>query len=41
MSSHLISLYPSIGEVVENAMHFDSNDNNIFIHEQIQKMPRL
>jgi hypothetical protein len=31
------SLHPSIWEVVENGMHFDSNDNAIFINEQIYK----
>jgi hypothetical protein len=38
---HLFSLHPSIWEVVDNVMHFDSNDNAIFIHEQIHKMLRL
>jgi hypothetical protein len=37
MRSHLFSLHPSIWEVVENGMHFDSNDNAIFINEQIHK----
>jgi hypothetical protein len=37
MRSHLFSLHPSIWEVVENRMHFDSNDNTIFINEQINK----
>jgi hypothetical protein len=37
MCSHLFSFHPSIWEVVENGMHFDSNDNVIFIHEQIHK----
>jgi hypothetical protein len=37
MCRHLFSLHPSIWEVVENGMHFDSNDNVIFIHEQIYK----
>jgi hypothetical protein len=37
MRSHLFSLHPSIWEVVENRMHFDSNDNTIFINEQIYK----
>jgi hypothetical protein len=37
MCSHLFSFHPSIWEVVENGMHFDSNDNTIFIHEQIHK----
>jgi hypothetical protein len=37
MRSRLFSLHPSIWEVVENEMHFDSNDNSIFINEQIHK----
>jgi hypothetical protein len=37
MCSNLFSLHPSIWEVVENRMHFDSNDNAIFIKEQIHK----
>jgi hypothetical protein len=37
MCSHLFSLHPSIWEVVENRMHFDSIDNTIFINEQIYK----
>jgi hypothetical protein len=38
MCSHLFfSLHPIIWEVVENRMHFDSNDNVIFINEQIHK----
>jgi hypothetical protein len=37
MKSHLFSLHPSIWEVVENGMHFDSSDNAIFINEQINK----
>jgi hypothetical protein len=37
MHSHLFSLHPSIWEVVENRMHFDSSDNAIFINEQIHK----
>jgi hypothetical protein len=37
MRSHLFSLYPSIWEIVENGMHFDSTDNPIFINEQIHK----
>jgi hypothetical protein len=41
MHSHLFSLHPSIWEVVENRMHSDSNDNAIFIHEQIHKILRL
>jgi hypothetical protein len=37
MRSHLFSLHPRIWEVVENRMHFDSNDNAIFINEKIHK----
>jgi hypothetical protein len=37
MCSHLFSLHPSIWEIVENGMHFDSTDNPIFINEQIHK----
>jgi hypothetical protein len=37
MSSHLFSLHPSIWEIVENGMHFDSTDNPVFINEQIHK----
>jgi hypothetical protein len=37
MHSHLFSLHPSIWEIVENRMHFDSTDNPIFINEQIHK----
>jgi hypothetical protein len=37
MRHHLICLHPSIWEVVENGMHFDSSDNANFIHEQIHK----
>jgi hypothetical protein len=37
MCSYLFSLHPSIWEVVENGMHFDSSDNAIFIHEKIHK----
>jgi hypothetical protein len=35
--SHLFSLHPSIWEMVENGMHFDSSDNLVFINEQIHK----
>jgi hypothetical protein len=34
MRSHLFSLYPSIWEIVENGMQFDSTDNPVFINEQ-------
>jgi hypothetical protein len=37
MSSHLFFLHPSIWEIVENGMHFDSTDNPVFINEQIHK----
>jgi hypothetical protein len=37
MRSHLFSLHPSIWEIVENGMHFDSTNNLIFINEQIHK----
>jgi hypothetical protein len=37
MHSHLFSLHPSIWEVVENRMNFDSSDNDLFINEQIHK----
>jgi hypothetical protein len=33
MHSHLFSLHPSIWEIVENGMHFDSIDNPLFINE--------
>jgi hypothetical protein len=35
--SHLFSLHPSIWEIVESGMHFDSNDNPVFINERIRK----
>jgi hypothetical protein len=37
LCSHLFSLHPSIWEIVENGMHFDSTDNLVFINEQIHK----
>jgi hypothetical protein len=37
MHSHLFSLHPSIWDVVENGMQFDSTDNSMFINEQIHK----
>jgi hypothetical protein len=37
MRSHLFSLHPSIWEIVENGMHFDSTDNPVMINEQIHK----
>jgi hypothetical protein len=37
MRSHVFSLHPSIWEIVENGMLFDSTDNPVFINEQIHK----
>jgi hypothetical protein len=37
MRSQLFSLHPSIWEIVENGMHFDSTDNPVLINEQIHK----
>jgi hypothetical protein len=37
MCSHIFSLHPSIWEIVENGMHFDSTDNPMLINEQIHK----
>ena len=37
MRSHLFSLHPSIWEIVESGMHFDSTDSPMFINEQIHK----
>jgi hypothetical protein len=37
MCSRLFSLHPSIWEIVENGMYFDSADNPVFINEQIHK----
>jgi hypothetical protein len=37
MRSHLFSLHPSIWDIVENGMQFDSTDNPMFINEQIHK----
>jgi hypothetical protein len=37
MRSHLFSLHPSIWEIVENGMYFDSTINPVFINEQIHK----
>jgi hypothetical protein len=37
MRSHLFSLHPSIWEIVENGMHFDSTDNPVMINEQSHK----
>jgi hypothetical protein len=41
MCSHLFSLHPSIWEVVENGMHFDSSDNAILFLSKFIKMVRL
>jgi hypothetical protein len=37
MRSHVFSLHPSIWEIMENGMHFDSMDNPVNINEQIHK----
>jgi hypothetical protein len=37
MRSHLFSLHPSIWEIVENGMYFDSTDNPVLINVQIHK----
>jgi hypothetical protein len=37
MCSHLFSRHPSIWEIVENGMQFDSTDNPMIINEQIHK----
>jgi hypothetical protein len=37
MCSHLFSLHPSIWDIVEHGMQFDSTDNPVFINEQIHK----
>jgi hypothetical protein len=37
MRSHLFSLHPSIWEIMENGMHFDSTDNPVLINEEIHK----
>src|SRR5690348_5510185 len=37
MRSHLFSLHPSIWEIVESGIHFDSTDSPMFINEQIHK----
>jgi hypothetical protein len=37
MCSHLFSLHPSIWEIIENGMHFDSTDNPVIVNEQIHK----
>jgi hypothetical protein len=37
MRIHLFYNHPSIWEIVENGMHFDSTDNPVLINEQIHK----
>jgi hypothetical protein len=37
MRSHLFSLHPSIWEIVESGMKFDSSNSPMFINEQIHK----
>jgi hypothetical protein len=37
MRSHLFSLHPSIWEILESGMQFDSSDSPMFINEQIHK----
>jgi hypothetical protein len=37
MHSHLFSLHPSIWEIVESGMHFDSSDSPMFFNKQIHK----
>ena len=37
MRTHLFSLHPSIWEIVESGMKFDSSDSPVFINEQIHK----
>jgi hypothetical protein len=37
MHNHLFSLHPSIREIVQSVMYFDSSDNTVFINEQIHK----
>jgi hypothetical protein len=37
MRSHLFSLHPSIWEIVESGMKFDSSDSPMFINEQIHR----
>jgi hypothetical protein len=40
MCSHLFSLHPSIWEIVENGMQFDSTDSPLFMNKSI-KMHKL
>ena len=37
MRSHIFSLHPSIWEIVDSGMHFNSSDSPMFINEQIHK----
>jgi hypothetical protein len=37
MRSHLFSLHPSIREIIESGMKFDSSNSPMFINEQIHK----
>ena len=37
MRSHLFSLHPSIWEIVDSEMHFNSSDSPMFINEQIHR----
>jgi hypothetical protein len=41
MRSHLFSLHPSIWEIVENGMQFDSTDNPVFITNKFIRMHKL
>jgi hypothetical protein len=41
LCSNLFSLHPSIWEIVENGMHFDSTDSPMFINKQIHKNDKL
>ena len=41
MRSHLFSLHPSIWEIVENGMHFDSTDSPISLMNKFTKMHKL
>jgi hypothetical protein len=37
MRSHLFSLHPSIWEILENGMHFDSTDNPVLSMRKYMK----
>jgi hypothetical protein len=41
MHSHLFSLHPSIWEIVENGMQFDSTDNPVSLTNKFIKMHKL